>query len=90
MGGLHALGASLTRWSEEDVPSFGAISADAAPAVANRVMPKQSRHQWVSHLIRLQTQSTDSASFGSTVINWAILRCGSGSRGRSAPQLKCC
>lgn len=56
MGGLCALGASLTWWSKEDVPSFGAISADAAPAVANRVMLKQIWCQWVSHFIQLQTE----------------------------------
>lgn len=56
MGGLCALGASLTCWSKEDLASFGAISADGALAVANRVMLKQIQHQWVSHLIQLQTE----------------------------------
>lgn len=69
------------------MPSFGAIGADAALAVANRVMPEQTQCQWVSHLIWLQTQSTESASLGSAVINRAILRCGSGSRGLSAQVL---
>lgn len=90
MGGLCAFGASLAWWSEEDVPSFGAIGADAPPAVANRVILKQSWRQWVSHLIQLQTQSTESSSLDSNVINLAILRCGSGSRDHSGPQLKCC
>lgn len=56
-----------------------AVGADAALAVASSVMPKQNQHLWVSHLIQLQTQSTESTSLGSSVINWAILRCGSGS-----------
>lgn len=56
MGGLCALGASLTWWSKEDVPSFRAVGADAALAVVNTVMLKQIWCQWVSHLIQLQTE----------------------------------
>lgn len=53
------------RQSEEAAPFSGAIGGDAAPAVANRVMPKQSQRRQVScHFGQLRTQSTAPASLG--------------------------
>lgn len=51
--------------SREDAPCSVAIGADAARAVANGMMPKQSRCQQVSgHFGQLQTQNMGPASLG--------------------------